>query len=312
MTDTKQKATIAIITCRRPEWLKRLLLALTKQQANEASELTILVVDNACQEEAKLVVDDVNKASPFPIAYHTEETPGIVAARNKCVEQFLVTDSNYLLFIDDDEWPSDEHWAMNMISAQHKYQTDVIASHVISVGEEDTPKWAIDLIYGNNPFVEGQAMQTFYTGNLLLTRAIIEKHVPLFDSRFAMTGSSDYHFALKAIKGGASATYTNAPVIEEFPASRATIKWFIRRGFRSGIGYTRSHLFEESKATAIARSCVLSGVRLLRGLAYLVLGTVTLNKTTFVNGLFRIGSAVGTIAGFFGIKHDEYNTIHGK
>ncbi|QOL26487.1 glycosyltransferase family 2 protein [Thalassotalea sp. LPB0316] len=312
MTNSVKSATIAIITCRRPEWLERLLTALTKQVVDASITLDILVVDNACQDEAKQVVDSVNELSPFPITYQTESTPGIVAARNKCVSYFLTTDKQFLFFIDDDEWPSDEHWANNMLSAQVKYQADVVTSHVISVGEAGTPAWAIDLIYGKNPYSEGVSVPTFYTGNLLLTRKVIEKFNPLFDQRFAMTGASDYHFALKALKQGVKAVYTDAPVIEEFPASRANVKWFIKRGFRSGIGYTRSHLFEEPVLKAIARSSALSAVRFIRGLGYLLLGAVTFNKTTFVNGLFRIASSIGTIAGFFGIKHDEYNTIHGK
>ena len=261
---------------------------------------------------SKEVVEEVNKISPYSINYQTESTPGIVAARNKCISCFLATTSQFLYFIDDDEWPGDEYWAANMLSAQEKYNADVVTSHVISVGEEGTPTWAIELIYGQNKLIEGQEVEAFYTNNLLLSRDFVESFAPLFDQRFAMTGASDYHLALKAGLKGIKGVYTNAPVIEEFPASRATIKWFIKRGFRSGIGYTRSHLFEESKIKAIIRSCALSVVRFIRGIGYLILGALTFNKTTFVNGLFRIASSVGTIAGFFGIKHNEYNTIHGQ
>jgi glycosyltransferase involved in cell wall biosynthesis len=305
-------ATIAIITCRRPIWLKRLLESLIKQKVDKTTLLNILVVDNASEQTTVDVVNEVALASPFKITYASEKTPGIVAARNKCVTEFLQTDAQYLFFIDDDEWPAENNWAQQLLNKQKQYNADVVTSHIISVGEPDTPTWAVELIYGKNPLKEGDIVNKFYTNNLLICRKVLEEITPAFDKRFAMTGASDYHFALKCNKAGFNAIYTDAPVIEEFPKSRATIKWFLRRGFRSGIGFTRSHLFEDSIFSAIFYCLAMAGVRFIRGIAYLLLGIITFNKTTFVNGLFRFCSFAGTIAGFFGIKHEEYKTIHGS
>ena len=308
----KTSATIAIITCRRPIWLKRLLESLTKQNVDKNTLLNILVVDNASEKTTLDVVNEISSVSPFKITYACEKTPGIVAARNKCVTEFLQTDAQYLFFIDDDEWPSKNNWAQKLLNKQKEYNADVVTSHILSVGEQGTPKWAVELIYGKNPLKEGDIVNKFYTNNLLICRHVLEKITPAFDKRFAMTGASDYHFALKCSKADFKAFYINAPVIEEFPKSRATIKWFLRRGFRSGIGFTRSHLFEDALFSAILYCLVMAGVRFIRGLAYCLLGLITLNKTTLVNGLFRFCSFAGTIAGFFGIKHEEYKTIHGN
>jgi glycosyltransferase involved in cell wall biosynthesis len=305
-------ATIAIITCRRPIWLRRLLESLILQQVNENTLLDILIVDNACEHEVETVVNDISSVSPFKITYACEESPGIVAARNKCVSEFLKTDSQNLYFIDDDEWPENNNWAQHLLDKKSEYNVDVVTSHVVSVGEPGTPSWAIELIYGKNPLTEGDFVNKFYTNNLLISRHVLEKINPAFDKRFAMTGASDYHFALKCTKAGFKAVYTDAAVIEEFPKSRATVKWFLRRGFRSGIGFTRSHLFEDSLMYALFYCLIMAGVRCVRGVGYILLGMITFNKTTFVNGLFRLCSAAGTIAGFFGIKHEEYKTIHGN
>ena len=43
-----EKVTIAIITCKRPIWLARLLDALQEQVFSEDLTLSILVVDTAC------------------------------------------------------------------------------------------------------------------------------------------------------------------------------------------------------------------------------------------------------------------------
>jgi len=307
-----RSATIAIITCRRPIWLKRLLESLTKQSVDKNTLLNILVVDNASEQTAVDIVNEASSISPFKITYACEKTAGIVAARNKCVTEFLQTDAQYLFFIDDDEWPAENDWAQKLLNKQKEYNADVVTSHILSVGEQDTPSWAVELIYGKNPLKEGDVVNKFYTNNLLICRHVLEKITPAFDKRFAMTGASDYHFSLKCHKAGFKAFYTDAPVIEEFPKSRATIKWFLRRGFRSGIGFTRSHLFEDSFLLAVFYCLIMAGTRFVRGLVYCLVGLITFNKTTVVNGLFRFCSFAGTISGFFGIKFEEYKTIHGN
>ncbi len=312
MSFQKTHATIAIITCRRPLWLKRLLESLIKQQVSSGIDLDILVVDNAGEKSTLDVVNEITLISPFAIKYHHEEAPGIVFARNRCITEFLKTEAEFLYFIDDDEWPKSTNWAQKLLNKQQASQADIVTSHVISVGGEGTPNWAIDLIYGKNPLKEGDNVNVFYTNNLLISRIVLEKITPAFDERFAMTGASDYHFALKCMKAGFKGIYTDAPVLEEFPKSRATVKWFLKRGFRSGIGFTRSHLFEDSLFKAIFHCTLMAGVRLIRGIGYCLLGLITFNKTTFVDGLFRLCSSAGSIAGFFGIKHEEYKTIHGQ
>jgi succinoglycan biosynthesis protein ExoM len=304
------KANITIITCRRPEGLKRLLESLSLQKIEPETKLDILIVDNACQDEIKQLVQELSKTVPFPMHYEQESRSGIVHARNKCISCFLESDSEFLLFIDDDEWAESETWAQDMLQAQKRYESDIVASRVVSVGAPGTPDWALQLMYGKNRMQEGQPMPIFYTGNLLIRRNVLEAIQPAFDERFAMTGASDYHFALKCLRAGFKAVYTDAPVLEEFPKERAKVKWFVRRGFRSGIGYTRSHLFEEGLWKTIARCLVMSVLRFGKGILNLFAGIVMLDKTRFVDGLFRIASATGTLAGFFGLKCNEYQERH--
>jgi len=144
------KATICIITCRRPNGLKRLLEALILQEISSETQLNIVVVDNACEQRTADIVNEIHIKSPYHIHYYEEPEVGIVAARNKCVKEFLNTESDYLLFIDDDEWPEESDWVQKMLEAKIKYKADIIAGNVLSVGEEGTPQWATELLYGNN------------------------------------------------------------------------------------------------------------------------------------------------------------------
>jgi len=304
--------TIAIITYNRPLWLSRLLKSLTFQEFDEGVSVEVLVVDNACEERIQILVRSIGKQSPCRMHYIEEKTSGIVAARNKAVEYFLNSDSRNLLFIDDDEWPNENNWAQTMLNGKKLHSADIVTSRVISVGGVDTPNWAVDLIYGNNPYEEGNIVTAFYTNNLLISRHVLDIIKPAFDSRFAMTGASDYHFALKCKRIGLKAVYVEAPVMEEFPKSRANIKWFIRRGFRSGIGYTRSHLYEEKLSIALLKCVSLSLIRFLRGSVSLFIGGISNNRLKKVDGIFRLSSSLGTIMGFFGVKYNEYKEIHGR
>ena len=312
METSKLKVTVAVITCKRPSWLERLLTVLQQQEIESNVHLDILVVDNDPQQSAEEVFKKRQTSSTYELHYYHEPQPGIVFARNRCVSEFLKTDSQHLIFIDDDEWPHQKDWVQRLLNKQVSRNCDVVTSHVMPVRGEGTPTWAVDLMYGENLLIEDQSLKVFYTNNVLITRKVLETINPAFDKRFAMTGASDYHFALKTIKAGFEVVYTDAPVEEELPASRAKVSWFLRRGFRSGIGFTRSHLFEDKLPKAIVYCLLMAGVRLVRGLVKLLMGTITLNKTRLVDGLFRVCSFAGTIAGFFGIKHDEYKTIHGQ
>lgn len=311
------KATIGIITYQRPEGLARLLNALLLQEVSKNLELNILVVDNACEPQIAALSNKIGKRSPFKISYHREPAKGIVSARNKCVEEFLFTNSKYLCFIDDDEWPENNHWIQTLVDAQSKYKSEIITSHVISVGEveiegKETPYWATKLLYGNNNFVEGDLLTIFYTNNVLISRKVFEQIKPAFDLRFAMTGASDYHFALKCLNAGFKTYYTDAPVVEEFPESRATVKWFARRGYRSGIGFTRSHLFESPIYKAVPYCLIMAVSRFVRGVVSLIYGALSFDKLRLINGIFRLSSFVGSLTAFLGAQYQEYKTIHGK
>lgn len=305
-------ATISIITFNRPVWLSRCLKALGDQELKKNTSIDLLVVDNACNDDIKKIVQDIASEKKIKISYMKEPVRGIVAARNKCVDIFLRSDSKNLIFIDDDEWPQEKNWIQSLLDKKDIYHADIVTSHVIPVGEAGTPDWAVNLIYGKNKNKEGDIVKVFYTNNLLLSRSVLVSVRPAFDSRFSMTGASDYHFSLKCAKKGFRAVYVDAPVVEEFPLSRAKLRWFVRRGFRSGIGFTRSHLFEDPCLVAFAKINVFFFLRILRGVASFILGVVLFDKLKIVNGLFRISSGVGTVAGLVGVKYDEYSKIHGK
>jgi succinoglycan biosynthesis protein ExoM len=236
-----------------------LLEALTELVVTK-SHFEILVVDNDAAGSARPVVDALAGKAGAPIIYELEPEPGIVFARNHCVATFLASQHDALVFIDDDEWPAEPTWLDGLVSAWTERNPDIVTSHVVSVAEPGVPRWPLEILYGPCVLQPGDRVTKFYTNNLLLSRRVLTAIQPAFDERFAMTGASDYHFALKCNRTGFLAEYASAPVEEEFPGDRATVQWFVRRGFRSGIGHSRSHVFEEGVAAAAIRAVFFLGV----------------------------------------------------
>ncbi|MFK7829104.1 MAG: glycosyltransferase family 2 protein [Congregibacter sp.] len=300
---------ICIITFRRPEQLRRLLEALARQSYGELS-VTITVVDNDPGGSAQAPCDGFSAESGLRLQYSLEPEPGIVAARNRCAAEFLKSNCSYMAFIDDDEWPAVDDWLVRLVRCAGAYSADIVAADVVSEARSEVPVWATEILYAASTASEGSAVEIFYTGNVLISRTVIENLSPPFDQRFALSGASDYHFALRCARAGYKAVHADAAVIEEFPLERATVPWFLKRGFRSGAGYTRSHLIEDAVLTVIPKCLALAGARLLMGAGLTLAGVLTFSKTRLVKGLFRCASAIGTVVGLGGFTYQEYQTLH--
>lgn len=305
----KLQLLVCIITFRRDEPLRRLLAALHEQRC-EAAGFSVLVVDNDPAGSAEPACQWANTSLALSVRYCCETVPGIVAARNRCVSEFLDSDADSLVFIDDDEWPGADDWLERMVCVRNDNAADIVAGDVLSVAGPGTPAWATRILYEPSTRSSGDAVDVFYTGNVLIERSVLEAMAPAFDERFALTGASDYHFALRCRLAGYRAVFADAPVMEEFPEDRATTGWFLRRGFRSGAGYSRSHLLEQSALRVVPTCLFLAGLRVVRGAATVLLGFLRLDRARIVKGVFRMAAGAGTVTGLMGVSYGEYAKLH--
>jgi len=207
------KAMVSIITHSRPKGLERLLVAIAKQKIAPDHEAEVLVVDNACDPNIRALVEHIADGYPFRLIYEAEPQRGIVAARNKCVDVFLQSKAECLLFIDDDSWPAREDWIETMLNKRAEFGADLVAGPEQSLSGEGTPEWANHIMHDFSGRPEGAPISTFYTSNLLISKPVLEEIRPAFDNRFRMSGGSDYHFSLKCTRAGFRAVYVNAPVV---------------------------------------------------------------------------------------------------
>ncbi|PSR52885.1 glycosyl transferase family 2 [Adhaeribacter arboris] len=305
---------IAIITFKRPRGLKHLLKTLQSQEVSDAIQVEILVVDNDCTGETPKIIAELASTASFKLNLVEEPENGIVSARNKAVDFFLQTSFQALVFIDDDEWPSNTTWLQTLVNTQIQTQADIVTSLVHVIAKDSSKKWVEKVLdYGSHIKKNVGPTNRFYTNNLLLMRRVLEVINPAFDIRFAFTGSSDLHFCIKCRQAGFKAVFTpDAPVQEYYPISRSSLRWFFLRGYRAGEGATRATLYEGTFPFAYFYCLAMSGVRFVRGIFNIVIGLTTVDKAIIARSFLQVGSALGTLGGLFGMSYQEYKTIHGS
>jgi len=88
------KTTIAIVTRRRPEKLKRCLISITEQKQ---LPVELIVIENDQEQLSKKILDDF--AGQLPIKYFQEKIQSVPKARNLAMKK---AKTKYLAFVDDD------------------------------------------------------------------------------------------------------------------------------------------------------------------------------------------------------------------
>ncbi len=292
----------------RPKSLARLFESLSHQNYGEY-EVSFLVVDNDDKGDAK----EALKGFDLPINIVTEPQRGIPYARNRAVKEFLQTKSDALIFVDDDETVGDD-WFSSLIKTWGENKSDIVSGpSLICFDDERHPKWAETALNKRN-HKNGETVDKFYTGNVLISRHVLEDmgDEP-FDARFRYTGSSDLHFAVKANNKGYKAVWSaNAITYEWTPSSRTKLSWFVKRGYRSGAGYSQSILYENKPPLSYFKSIYMGAGRIFYGLMLFCKALLTFDKGLMAKALNRVASGVGSFAGMIGLNYHEYKNIHGK
>jgi succinoglycan biosynthesis protein ExoM len=305
---------VSVPTYKRPKRLRYLLGILQKQVIPENVELKILVIDNDCSGDVSEVVRDFS-SSVIPVYCVTEPQKGIVFARNRIAKEFLASNADFLIFIDDDEWPAKDDWILQLLKTQQETGADIVTGPVIRIPEDSSSLWFKNIMDGIVSNRHGMfQVKKFYTNNLLLTMRVVSHFNIPFDSKFNMTGSSDLHFSVRCRKAGFKAVYSSdCAVYELLFRSRLNVKWFFLRGYRSGIGSTMVSFIEDDLIMySVFKSLLYSFLRGGRAFFTLVLAVILFNRGIFMLGVNRLGSSIGSFTGIFGVNYNEYKITHGS
>jgi succinoglycan biosynthesis protein ExoM len=275
-------------------------------QAAEVGDTTVLVVDNDPAASALALADE------FPsdrVRFVHEPTPGIVAARNRALDESAGAD--VLLFIDDDELP-DSGWLRNMVGTWQRTAAAAVSGPVLSAFAVKPDPW----ITAGGFFVRrrlptGTELTIAASGNLLLDLEQVRRAGVRFDGRFSVSGGSDSLFTSELHQRGYRMVWCDeATVADVVPPTRANRRWVLRRAVRSGNVSSRVALIlTEGRLERLATRAVLlarSGARIVGGAVRLTLGTITRSVSHQARGSRTLARGIGMAAGAFGYIRQEY------
>ncbi len=245
-----EQITIAMLTYRRNTWLAQVLPLLVEQAAGVGDVRTgagagvqarIVIVDNDPAAGAAPVVaaaQEIAQDAGVELVHVHEPTPGIVAGRNRALEE--AAHSEALVFIDDDELPG-PGWLEALVETWRAHGCAAVTGPTPPVFMVQPTAW----VRGSGVFdswdaPDGAVVRSADTGNLLVDLAVVRRLGLRFDPRYGLTGGEDSLFTRRLTLGGGEIRFaTAAVVVKRVPASRATRAWVLRRAFRSGSSWAR-------------------------------------------------------------------------
>jgi succinoglycan biosynthesis protein ExoM len=142
--------TVAVLTCRRPEPLRRLLESLSQLLIPPNSNVSFIIIDNDPVQSALSVVMG-SQPRLNGLKYVHEPRPGIPIARSRAVDEVVAISSDFMAFTDDDE-VVDPNWLCELVEVQIATGADLVGGPELCLPNVDKlPLW--------NRFIEAGVIQ---------------------------------------------------------------------------------------------------------------------------------------------------------
>ena len=297
---------IGIPTYKRPILFKKLIESIfdSNLDKNYFDKVQIVVVDNDVDRTAESVSKALQGKCPEPFIFHYFNYPkkGLTHVRNEIIKQALNFEPEYIAFVDDDEYVT-VNWLNELIKTMGDMNADMVLGPHLPVFEKKVPEYIAHWFYSHS-IETNTPMNLASTGNLLVKSKFLTDNQLRFDARFDQTGGEDTFFSVEAIKKGARIFWSsNAIVYETIPAKRATVKWLMRRIYRSATTFTYILKLEKAYFKLI-RKFIISVVYLSIGICGLLLLPFSFKYKYW--GLFKICEGLGGFAGMLNIRYKEY------
>ena len=243
---------IAILICThdRPEFLQLLLEGLRHEWQTGAF---LAIVDNGTR-SSEAVINPFR--DQFELFYRRLEEPGLVVARNACLELALSQDPEFLVLIDDDEVPK-AGWLKSLIRTMRETNADFVTGPVEAKFLITPPAWVIDGDYFNH---DGRS---YRTSNLAIRASSLPKdESSWFQSQFNRLGGEDSEFLSRLVEGGAvHGVAADAVVFELIPAERLRRRYVWRCGTRDGAIIAETILMKHGMNSRAYGTCLLEAAK---------------------------------------------------
>ena len=230
MNAQSHKIVLCICTFRRPDGLKKLLDALPTLESS--SGLQVVVADNDIGKQGMDVCHALPADYPFTVHSLNETQAGISAARNAATTEALKYDPDFIVFLDDDEWPEPQ-WLSELLRVQQQCAADVVGGPTRPEFPENTPADLLDNPYygADMNLPDGTQCELQAGGNFLVKADVLKPLAPMFfRPEFAHSGGEDLAFFMQLAQQSRTMFWAaNAIVHEPVPESRLQASWLKHR-----------------------------------------------------------------------------------
>lgn len=309
---------IAIPSYRRPDDLRRLLFALQNVvRAARASDLCkdveVLVIDNDPAGSASAALADAT----LPVRYIQEHVPGVVAVRNRALDESAAFDA--LAFIDDDETPVDDDWLVRLLRTMVDCGADVVAGPVRTSGAVALDPWVeaggfFDRSHRAH-LKTGDVIVAAASNNLLLNLDTVRRMQVRFDDRFGLTGGEDSLFTAQLRDAGAHMVWCReAPVYDHLLPERQSRAHAVRRARAMSAAGVRVAIIlagpaPRNRVRVKVRAMATALIRIVRGSLKIAVGRATRSIRLDAQGGHELARGLGEIDGVRGREQQQYGVM---
>ncbi|MFZ5605136.1 MAG: glycosyltransferase family 2 protein [Pseudomonadota bacterium] len=297
---------ICICTCKRETLLVQCLESVSRVDVPPGLGVIVTVVDNDDGRSAEGAVQALTEWFPFPLRYVSEPRRGIPLARNRALDETYLLGSDYLAFIDDDEWVRTD-WLRRLYEYEQTQGGNIIVSgEVVPELPDNTPS-EIRGLYKTKNRKTGERVDSCATNNVLVPVSMIRDWGLRFDESNPLAGGTDTIFFHEAVaRGAVIRKCAEALVHEAIPASRANLKWLAKRKYRAGITEAWR---KQRKGRPRLVILLAAALRVLSAVIRSGLTALMGNKLARNQNWLKACKSAGVFAGVFGLKVDSYRQI---
>ena len=222
---------VCVCTYNRPAIVEA-LRSLSLQEGCDGMKIRVVVADNAAQSSARSLVDAAARELGLDVAYVHAPANNISVARNACLD---FATAEWIAFLDDDEVASPQ-WLSQLLAAARRGGWDAVLGPVQALYSPSAPAWIrTGDFHSQRPVYVRGRIETGYTGNVLIRRSLIERQNLRFRVELGRSGGEDADFLYRLSDAGGRIGFEQAALaFEPVVASRASLRWLLRRNFRAG------------------------------------------------------------------------------
>jgi succinoglycan biosynthesis protein ExoM len=297
---------VCVCTCQRDQLLAQCLESVAQIELPPEAQVTVTVIDNDAGRSAEAVVNAIAPHIPVPLFYHCEPRRGIPFARNRAIEETHRLGSDYLVFIDDDEWV-EAGWlkALFGFASSHDGKT-VVSGDVIAELPADLPA-EIRGLFKRKERRTGQLLESCATNNVIIPAYVTRELGLRFDETHPLAGGTDTIFFVEACARGVTILKcAEALVHESVPYSRANLRWLAQRKYRAGITEAWR---KRRKGRSLVRVLISAGFLVVLESTKAAILALLGRKLARNKCWLKASKSAGVFMGAFGATVDSYQQI---